>query len=69
MVLFPMSCVLRDFPPLNITIPFASLKSLISNKRFIHSPAEKKGQNSAVKLWPYQLIRLWYFGAGLLIKR
>jgi hypothetical protein len=25
----------------------------------------KKAQNSVIKLWPYQMIRKWYLGAGL----
>ena len=44
-------------------------KPVISNKRFIHSPAEKKSYNFAIKRWPGQKIRLWYLSAGLLIKR
>jgi len=29
----------------------------------------KKGQNSAIKLWPYHIIGSWDLSAGLLIKR
>ena len=42
---------------------------MISNKCFIHSPAKEKAKTSIIELWPYQLIRWLYLGAGLLIKR
>jgi hypothetical protein len=45
------------------------LQLQIPNKRSINSPADKKSQNSAIKRWPYHIIRLWYLRAGLLIKR
>ena len=43
-------------------------KPVISIKCFIHSPAKKKAKTSIIEFWPYQLIRWWYLGTGLLIK-